>query len=74
MEGITQRLAPDAEREGWVGITNGRKYHYVIDNDTLCGVVVWGGEVELGNDDSPDNCSACKKRLSKKRAKLQVTP
>lgn len=58
------------KREGWIGTTNSRKWHYIIGNDPLCG----GGAVllgipELGNDNSPDNCKACKRKLQERRAK-----
>lgn len=56
-------------KEGWVGTINGRKWHYVIGSTALCGTTIWGGTPELGNDDSPDNCAACKRKLAKRKEK-----
>jgi hypothetical protein len=57
------------QKEGWVGTINGRKWHYVIGSNALCGTVIFGGTPELGNDDSSDNCSTCKKKLAKRKEK-----
>jgi hypothetical protein len=52
--------------EGWAFPGQARKAHWMLaDGRSLCGG--WGfyrGSVEQGNDDSPDNCQACKKRLA----------
>lgn len=61
------------EHEGWVGTINGRKWHYVIGDTALCGTVIWGGQPEQGNDNSPDNCAACKRKLTKRREKATTT-
>lgn len=57
------------EREGWVGTINGRKWHYVIGINALCGMRILFGAPELGNDGSSDNCAACKRKLEKARLK-----
>jgi len=60
--------------EGWAfvhyatGVT--KKAHYIRkDCRTLCGRYAWLGDVEQGNDESPDNCAECKKRLRKLKEK-----
>lgn len=54
--------------EGWGWPMNMRKAHYFQKGDmrSLClKVLYFGHDRELGNDDSADNCSACKKKLAK---------
>jgi len=52
-------------REGWTWLYNAKKWHYFVDNRSLCGR--WGlfSSVSLkqGNDNGSDNCAACKKKL-----------
>lgn len=55
---------------GWVKMENSRKWHYFAsgDNDmtSLCGKFMMLRKpaiIEEGNDDSPDNCSACRRKL-----------
>jgi len=55
--------------EGWGWITNSPKWHYFVDGRSLCGKWIGLGELEQGNDGSPDNCTACKRALEKRRAK-----
>lgn len=55
------------EREGWIGVINGRKWHYVIGDRALCGMVILFGKPELGEDESPDNCKGCRRKLIKRR-------
>jgi hypothetical protein len=53
--------------EGW-GLPNGaKKWHYfTCKGRSLCGGYgFYAGDTELGNDNSPDNCAECKKRLAK---------
>ena len=64
---------PDLEG-GWVP-SGGRKWHFCmnIDGGRLCGrwlILLPKEEYEHREDDSPDNCAECKKRLAKARAKL----
>jgi len=58
-------------REGWGFPLRSQKAHYFTeDGRSLCGR--WGfyhGSVEQGNDDSPSNCTACKKALKRRQAK-----
>jgi len=54
--------------EGWGWLTNSRKWHYFVDGKSLCGKwwAPWlRNDVEQGNNDSPDNCAECKRRLKK---------
>lgn len=53
--------------EGWAWPVNSRKAHYFVDGRSLCGKWMYLGEVEEGNDYSPDNCRECIRRLEKKR-------
>ncbi len=52
-------------KDGWWWPANARKAHYMIAGRSLCGE--WGclgnAHPEQGNDDSPDNCAECKRRL-----------
>lgn len=59
-------------REGWGFPGGSKKAHYFIIEpgaaftNSLCSKWgFYGGLTEQGNDDSPDNCSACKKMLKK---------
>lgn len=58
-------------REGWGFPQRSQKAHYFTeDGRSLCGK--WGfyhGDVEQGNGDSADNCTACKKALQRRKAK-----
>ena len=59
-------------KEGWGFPGNSRKAHYFVDSMSLCRR--WGfylGPLEQGNDDSPDNCPACMKALTKRKAKIK---
>lgn len=54
-----------AKRVGWGWPLNSKKAHY-FHNDTisLCGKWMYAGRLELGNDESADNCVSCmRKRL-----------
>lgn len=61
-------------REGWGSPASSRKAHYFIIEpgcviaNSLCGKWgFYGGPTEPANDDSPDNCSPCKKKLKRIR-------
>ena len=58
-------------KEGWGFPRGSQKAHYFQeDGMSLCRK--WGfyrGDKEQGNDDSPDNCIACKKALQRRKAK-----
>lgn len=57
-------------KEGWTWLKNSRKWHYFVDKRSLCGKwqVVADDDLEQGNDDSPDNCAACKRKLAARTA------
>lgn len=61
-----------SERKGWVYINGATKWHYVNrGGQSLCAKWLYLGkaEPEQGNDDSPDNCRACRKGLTLLNAK-----
>ncbi len=57
--------------EGWWNprpFSSVSKFHYVHEGRSLC--LKWGrlfgqGALETGNDDHPDNCKECRRRLLK---------
>jgi hypothetical protein len=55
--------------EGWGWPSNSRKAHYFIKNRSLCGKWLFFGVLEQGKDGSPDNCTACKRALQKRKDK-----
>jgi len=58
-------------KEGWGFSPHlSNKWHYFINGMSLCGKIgFFKGDLEQGNDDSTDNCTACKKALQRRRAK-----
>lgn len=59
-------------REGWTWLENSKKWHYFVDGRALCGrwLLVSTPKLEQGNDDSPDNCLACQKKLIIRKKKM----
>jgi hypothetical protein len=55
------------EEEGWGKPARTKKWHYFVGIRSLCGRWAYRGELEQGNDDSPDNCAACRKKLEKRK-------
>ena len=57
--------------EGWTWLTNSRKWHYFKkDRRSLCGKFLHMGsmnDLQEGNDDSSDNCAACRRKLEQIR-------
>jgi len=57
--------------EGWYRPSNSRKWHYFKEGMSLCGkwaLLRWKSVgYEYGNDNSPDNCASCRRRLLKLR-------
>ena len=51
-------------KEGWGFPLNAKKSHYFINGVSLCRRWMYGGPLER-NDESPDNCKECIKRLKK---------
>jgi len=58
-------------KEGWTWLANSKKWHYFVEGRSLCGkfLLLQIPELEQGNDGSPDNCMACRKKLEKRREK-----
>jgi len=56
------------ETEGWGKCFGTPKWHYFVDGRSLCRRFMLFGptDLEQGNDDSPDNCKDCTKRLVKR--------
>lgn len=57
-------------KEGWAGVEGGRKWHYFVDGRSLCRKYGFFGNqsnLEQGNDNSPDNCTECKRKLLKRQ-------
>lgn len=53
--------------EGW-GQPTPRKCHYYVETFSLCGRRgFYRGPLELGNDDSVDNCAECMKKLKRRQ-------
>lgn len=59
-------------KEGWGFPTNSQKAHYFIAGRSLCSKWMYFGELEQGNDNSSDNCIACKRALAKKQTKALI--
>jgi len=61
------------QEEGWGWPVSSKKAHYFVNRgstlwkEALCGRWIFFEPVEQGNDDSPDNCAECKKRLKRRR-------
>jgi hypothetical protein len=60
-------LTSTNQLEGWSYLINATKWHYFkADGKSLCGRwLILGGKREQGNDDSADNCKACRRKLDK---------
>ena len=57
-------------KSGWVWPMNFRKAHYVVDGRSLCGRMMYLGDLyEQGNDASLDNCARCKTLLARRHVK-----
>lgn len=56
-------------KEGWGFPSLSQKAHYFTGGRSLYGKWMFFGELEEGNDESSDNCTACKKALTKRKAK-----
>ena len=60
-------------KEGWGFPTNSKKAHYFRQSRSLCGKWMFFGVLEQGNDNSLDNCTACKKALLKEKVKKKTS-
>ncbi len=60
--------------EGWGWPFNSRKAHYYVGGMSLCRPwMMLGGNVEQGNDDSPDNCKTCTTKLKKRNEQVRAS-
>lgn len=60
--------------EGWKGFINSKKWHYIVDKESLCGKFMYLGQdklLEQGNNDSPSNCAVCKRKLKRRNVVLK---
>jgi hypothetical protein len=57
----------DSASLGWAKIDGSPKWHFVRDGKSLCGRWMYLGrnKLDLGNDDSADNCAACRRKVAK---------
>jgi len=57
-------------KEGWNYLINSRKWHYFVDRRSLCGrwAMFFGDnhDAQLGDNDSPVNCAACRRAVEKR--------
>lgn len=58
---------------GWGFPLNSKKAHYFINGQSLCHKWLYLGALEDTNDDSPDNCAVCRRKLLKIREKEKET-
>lgn len=60
-----------SEKEGWTWLWNSTKWHYFKNGQSLCRrfMLLGKGDFEQDNNNSPDNCKACKKVLDKENQK-----
>ena len=59
-------ISPEPPKQGWGWPLNSKKAHYFYEGLAMCGRWMFFGAVEQGNDESCDNCAACKKKLAKR--------
>lgn len=59
--------------EGWNWLMNSRKWHYFVDKSSLCGkwAILNDDDLEIGSDDSPDNCAVCRRKLEKRKVEKE---
>lgn len=61
----------NSAKEGWGFVNASPKAHYFVDGKSLCGkwLILGKTNLEQGKDESPDNCTGCKKALRKRKAR-----
>lgn len=59
--------------EGWSFCSTSAKAHYFVDGRSLCNrwMFLSDPELEQGNDNSPDNCVICRKKLLRRKERNQ---
>jgi hypothetical protein len=67
---LSQADVAKSPKEGWGWVLASPKWHYFVDNRSLCGkwLGLGLGELEQGKDEIPDNCTGCRKALLKRKA------
>ncbi len=58
------------KKEGWTYLLNSPKWHYFRGGRSLCGrfLLLGNPELEQGNENSPDNCKGCLRKLQKEQS------
>jgi hypothetical protein len=61
------KILSELPKEGWGILSNQRKFHYFKAGRSLCGkwAAIFMPDLELGKNDHPDNCQACRKKVIK---------
>lgn len=71
---VETTVGPDSRVEGWTWVRNSRKWHYYRECRAICGGMMMfchpSEGYELGNDDSEDNCAACKRKLAAEKDRV----
>jgi len=66
-----------ARGEGWTWLANSSRWHYFRDGRSLCGKFMLFADpdegYESGQDESPDNCAACKRKVLREKAQARIT-
>lgn len=66
---LAEEIPLEQRKKGWGFPRNSRKAHYFIGIMSLCNKWMYFGSVEDSNDNSPDNCVLCRRKLEKIREK-----
>lgn len=58
--------------EGWTWLFNSTRWHYFRGGRSLCGkfLLLSRSGLQLGSDDSRDNCAACRRKLEAERRRI----
>lgn len=72
---MSKYKATDQDRSGWAKPLISKKFHYFPASDfrSLCNTVGYWGEREGGDNDHPENCKACMKKLAIITKKAEAT-
>lgn len=66
----------DSDFEGWTWTHGARKWHYYRSLRAICGGTLMLAHpsegYQLGNDNSPDNCASCRRRLTAEASKQRA--
>jgi hypothetical protein len=50
--------------EGLAAPSGSRKWHYFRNGRSLCARWIYRGDLEIGADSSPENCTACRAKMA----------